>query len=275
MNYLTDKFENEKNRKALAYTAFICGVLILLFILIHWKVESPTIPVIQDLIEINLGNNEEGFGEEQPLIKGERSPSRDAVIIPKPSPAAPAPDDKVNPDDYADKDAAPVTKPVKATPAIKTKTETTAPVTPTPKPQKPKITYNGPGKGGGNNDKEDNGYKYQGNKPGGPGDNGDPTGNKDSYGNTTGGKTGGPRVTKGNRKFVRYYSFTGELNKATIYAIIKVSPSGQGTFIGFDKGSTNRSQGYADAIRNYLRNIQFDKGPDESTVTVQFNFNVN
>ena len=36
---------------------------------------------------------------------------------------------------------------------------------------------------------------------------------------------------------------TGELNKATIYAIIKAAPSGQGTFIGFDKGSTSRSQG--------------------------------
>lgn len=275
MNYLTDKFDSEKNKKAFAYTAFICGVIFLLFILIHWKVESPTVPVIQDLIEINLGNNEEGFGEEQPLIKGERSPSKSEINTPKPEPAAPAPEDKVEPDETADKDAAPVTKPVKTVPKIKTKTETPAPVVPAPKPQKPRITYDGPGKGGGNNDKEDNGYRYQGNNPNGRGDAGDPNGNKDSYGNTPGGKTGGPKVTKGNRKIVRYYSFTGDLNKATIYAIIRVSPSGQGTFIGFDKGSTSRNESYANAIRNYLRNIQFDKGPDESTVTVQFNFNVN
>ena len=29
------------------------------------------------------------------------------------------------------------------------------------------------------------------------------------------------------------------------------------------------------AIVQYLRNVQFDKSGDESTVTVQFNFNVN
>ena len=275
MNYLTDKFESEKNKKAFAYTAFICAVLLLLFFLIHWKVESPSIPIIQDLIEINLGNNEEGFGEEQPLIKGERSPSKEEINAPKPMPSAPAPEEKIEPDDLADKDAAPVNKPVKNNPKVKTKTETPIPTTPAPKPQKPRITYNGPGNGGGNNPNEDNGYRYQGNNPNGRGDAGDPNGNKDSYGNNPGGRTGGPKVTKGNRKIVRYYSFTGELNKATIYAIIKVSASGQGTFIGFDKGSTSRAESYAEAIRNYLRNIQFDKGPDESTVTVQFNFNVN
>lgn len=127
----------------------------------------------------------------------------------------------------------------------------------------------------GNNPTEDNGYKYQGNNPNGKGDNGSPKGNKDSYGNIPGGKVGGPKVTRGNRKVIRYYSFTGKLPKATIYAIVKVSAAGQGTFIGFDKYSTSRSQGYADAISNYLRNMQFDKAPDESTVTVQFNFTVN
>lgn len=253
MNYLTDNFESQKNKKAMAYTVFICGTLLLLFILIHWKVESPSVPLVQDLIEINLGNNEEGWGEEQPLIKGQRSPSPEAAILPKAKAPSPAPDEKVVPDDFADKDAATVNKPVKI--QTKTKTEPTDVTTKTPvvKPQKPKITYNGPGTGGGNNATEDNGYRYQGNNPNGKGDAGSPDGNKDSYGNTPGGSIGGPRVTKGNRKIVNHYSFTGELNKATIYAIIKVSPSGQGTFAGFDKGSTSRSQAYADAISNYLR----------------------
>ena len=267
------EFESQKNRKAFMYTAIICGVLLLLFILISWKVMPPSVPVVQDLIEINLGNNEEGFGEEQPLIKGQRSPSQEAVIIPKQS-ATPkeAVADKVEPDENAADDAAPVNKPEKKTPKVKTETAPTPVKVPVPKPQKPKVTYNGPGNGGGNNATEDNGYKYQGNKPGGKGDNGDPNGNKDSYGNTPGGKIGGPKVTRGNRKIVRYYSFTGELPKATIYANIKVSASGQGTFIGFDKGSTSRSQAYADEITKYLKNIQFDKAGDESNVTVQFNF---
>jgi hypothetical protein len=269
-------FEKEKNRKALIYTLSICGALLLMFILISWKVAPPAPPVVQDLLEINLGNNEEGFGEEQPLIKGERSPTPEAAVVPE-QVAAPQEEnnDLVQPDDNAEADAAPVNKPSKPTPKV-TKPSPTAPVTtPAPKPQKPKVTYNGPGAGGGNNDTEDNGYKYQGNKPGGTGDAGDPTGNKDSYGNTPGGKVGGPRVTSGNRKVVRYYSFTAELKKATIYAQIRVAPSGQGSFIKIVKPSTSFDQAYGNAISGYLRNMQFDKADDESLVTVQFNFTVN
>ena len=273
---MTTSFESEKNRKALIYTALICGLLLLMFILISWKDNPPALPVVEDLLEINLGNNEEGFGEVQPLIKGERSPSQEATVVPRQTAAAQHDnEEKVTPDDNAEADAAPVNKPIKATPKV-TKPTTTTPVTiPAPKPQKPKITYNGPGNGGGNNTTEDNGYKSQGNKPGATGDAGDPSGNKDSYGNTPGGKVGGPKVTSGNRKVIRYYSFTAELKKATIYAQIKVAPSGQGTFIKIVKPSTSFESSYADAISGYLRNMQFDKAAEESIVTVQFNFTVN
>ena len=50
-------FEVQKNRKAFTYTLLICGVLLLLFIIVRWKVQPPTQPVVQDLIEINLGND--------------------------------------------------------------------------------------------------------------------------------------------------------------------------------------------------------------------------
>lgn len=247
-----------------------------MFFLISWKNIPPTQPVVQDLIEINLGNNEEGFGEEQPLIKGQMAPTQEAVVIPQQSAAATEEnEDNVIPDDNAEADAAPVNKPVKATPKV-TKPATTAAVpVVAAKPQKPKLTYNGPGTGGGNNATEDNGYKYQGNKPDGTGDAGDPGGNKDSYGNSPGGKVGGPRVTSGNRKVVRYYSFTAELKKATIYAQIKVTPAGQGSLLKLVKPSTSFDQSYASAISGYLRNMQFDKAGDESIVTVQFNFTVN
>lgn len=267
--------ESERKKKALMYTAIICGAILLMFILISWKVMPVTEPVVMDLMEINLGNNEEGFGEVQPLIRGQKSPSQEAIILPKPARAKASEEEKVNPDDNAEANAAAVNKPIKSSPKVKTETAPTPVVAPVPKPQKPKITYNGPGTGNGNGATEDNGYKYQGNNPNGKGDAGDPNGHPDSYGKTPGGKIGGPRVTSGNRKIIRYYSFTGELPKATIYAIINVAPSGQGTFIGFDKGSTSRSQAYADAISSYLRNMLFDKAPDQSRVTVQFNFNVN
>lgn len=270
---MTTAFESEKNRKAFMYTLGICGALLLLFILISWKVMPPTVPPAQDQIEINLGNDNEGFGEEQPLIKGERSPEETATAIPKSTPSKETTsEEKVTPDDNAEENAAPVVK------AEKKVTKVTTPVTPSPtpiaKPQKPKFVYTGAGKGGGNNPTQDNGYTMQGNNKNGKGDIGTPTGNKDSYGTTPGGRIGGPKVISGNRAVIRYYSFTGDLPKATINAIIKVNPAGVGTFSGFGKGSTQTSAAYANAIAGYLRNIQFNKADDESVVTVQFNFTV-
>ena len=273
---ISTSFETDKNRKALIYTVSICALLLLMFILISWKVQPPTPAVVQDLMEINLGNNNEGFGEEQPLVKGERSPAEENVAPPQVPPPAPEVPDKVIPDDNAETDAAAVNKPDKKV-VTKTTTKDIAPVAkPIQKPAaKPKIVYNGPGTGNGNNATEDNGYKYQGNNKNGTGDAGDPNGNKDSYGNTPGGKVGGPKVIRGNRTVVRYYSFTAALPKATIYAQINVLASGKGTFVKLVKPSTSFSSGYADAIVGYLRNMEFNKGPEESSVTVQFNFTVN
>ncbi|MBC7936451.1 MAG: hypothetical protein H7Y86_13965 [Rhizobacter sp.] len=270
-------FESEKNRKALIYTAMICAVLLLMFFLISWKNSPPPPPPpVQDLIEINLGNNAEGWGEEQPLVKGEMSPTQEEPdIAPQPAAAQPEVEEPVKAEDNAEENAAAVVKAVKPAPkAPKPTTVTSTP--PAPKPRVPKLpTYQGPGNGKGNGATEDNGYKNQGNNPNGKGDAGDPSGNKDSYGNTPGGKIGGPKVTSGNRKVIRYYSFTSDLKKATIYAQIKVSAAGSGSFIKIVKPSTSFEQGYANAIAGYLRNMQFDKAGDESIVTVQFNFTVN
>ena len=74
---MTLLFSTEENKKAAIYTATICGVLLLLFIFIRWSVLPPTAPVIEDQIEINLGNEEEGFGEEQPLVKGTPSNTKE------------------------------------------------------------------------------------------------------------------------------------------------------------------------------------------------------
>ncbi len=279
-------FEAEKNKKAFTYTVIICSVLLVLAFLITWPILQMAPPIAQDLLEINLGNNEEGWGEEQPLKKGEMAPAQEAAVQPQSAAVAKEePSKDIQPDENAEEDAAPIIKPEKPTPKTNNiaKEPTTKPVKavnpapvvapPAPKPQKPKLTYNGPGNGTGNGASEDNGYSSQGNKPGGKGDAGDPTGKPDSYGNTPGGKSGGPRVI-GNRKIIKYYSFTGDMDKATVYATVKVSPAGTGTFVGFGKNSTTRAQAYANAIIQYLKNVQFDKSNDESTVTVQFNFNV-
>jgi hypothetical protein len=73
---------------------------------------------------------------------------------------------------------------------------------------------------------------------------------------------------------VKAYSFEGELDKATIYATIKVSPSGKGTWYDFGKKSTSRNPAYKNAIINYLPRIQFNPTTEESMVTVQFEFSI-
>lgn len=265
-------FETEKNRKAMAYTAVICATLILLTILVSWQLPVTPPPVMQDLIEINLGNEIEGSGTVQPLIKGDKAPSSDAPREVQHAAAVVNTAKEIPTDENTDKESAlvtkPVTKPVKAV--------VVAPVVkPEPKPQIPKIAgYKGT-KGTGNGATEDNGFRYQGNNPNGRGDAGNPNGKADSYGTSPGGKSGGgPRVI-GDRSIVHYYSFPGQLEKATIFALVKVSAEGVGRFVGFAKNSTSTSQTYATSIIEYLHNIKFNAADHESTVTVQFNFTVN
>jgi hypothetical protein len=270
-------FETEKNRKAAVYTALICGAILLIALLVSWKpVIHPPKPA-EEYIEINLGNDIEGFGEVQPLIKGEKSPSDETAAERETTTAKTETADEIKTDDNTDPESAPVNKPVKITPKVTTPKVVPTPAPPAPKPQKPKIAgYNGPKGGTGNGATEDNGYKYQGNNPGGKGDAGSPGGKPDSYGNTPGGKTGGGglKVSKGDRSIVNNYIFMGDLPPATINAIIKVSPAGRGSFVSFDKGSTSTDSKYANAIRGYLPNIEFNKDDHESIVTVPFNFRV-
>lgn len=85
----------------------------------------------------------------------------------------------------------------------------------------------------------------------------------------------GPQVTRGDRRIVRSYAFEGELNKATLYVTIAVSPDGIGRFVSFAKGSTATGSTYRQAIVQYLEKIRFDISDHESMVTVQFNFRIN
>ncbi len=282
---MTDSFEIQKNTKAFSYTAFICGTLLLIAFLFTWPLQIPPPTIAQDLIEINLGNEQDGLGNIQPLVKGDPAPNIPKQnSVAKSSPAHEEPAKEIKADETDDKEAAPVTKPIKPNREAKNlpKETVTNPVkknnpvpviNPNPAPPKPKIAlYKGGNGNGGNGAAQDNGYKNQGYKPGN-GDNGSPTGKPDSYGNSPGGKPGGPKVF-GDRKIVRYYSFTGDLEKATIYAIVNVTEDGTGTFAGFGKNSSTTSRAYANAITDYLRNVKFDKSDHVSKVTVQFNFNI-
>jgi hypothetical protein len=121
-----------------------------------------------------------------------------------------------------------------------------------------------------NNQDSYNGINNQGNA-GGKGDQGVANGKVDGKAYT--GK-GGPFVTKGDRKIVKVYSFNGDVEAATIYAEIEVSPSGAGRFIQIAKGSSSNDAKYKSAIKKYLNKISFNVSEYYSVVTVKFKFEV-
>lgn len=151
----------------------------------------------------------------------------------------------------------------------------------TPAPPKPKAvmgkTIAGAGTGGGSVDNfertggQGTGWGAgQGSGAGG----GSGTGMGGGIGSGSGTGTG-PRVTRGDRKIVKSYSFEGDLNKATVYANILVAPDGSGKLMSLAKGSSATGNAYKQAISKYLERMRFDATDHESMVTVQFNFRVN
>src|SRR5438105_2628620 len=171
---MSASFEAQKNTKALSYTALICALLLAIAILYKWRLQIPPIPTVQDLIEINLGNEKEGMGEVQPLVKGNPAPEVQHLSSPAKSAVAkeePAKD--IQADEKDDPEAAPVNKPLKPnknaniiakenTKPVKNVNPTTV-MNPTPAPPKPKLPlYKGGNGNGGNGAAEDNGYRNQG-----------------------------------------------------------------------------------------------------------------
>ena len=292
MHYSTSSmqatFESEKNRKAFIYTAAICGALLLLAFFITWPLLPPTQVVAEDLIEINLGNNDEGFGKEQPLIKGEMSPEVQAPVQAKQAAQVKTQEaeETAQPDDNAEEDAAPVTKttkPVKkptpsVTPVAKEPVKNISPVpvvAPAPKPQKPIATYKGPGNGKGNGATEDNGYQYQGNKPGGKGDAGDPSGKPDSYGNSPGGRSG-VSVTRGVRPLnLGQLRFEDDFNEnAKVYLDVRYNSAGVFTSSSIAKGTTTSNSTIIGIAKRKAASLKFPSSDDGGLSTILFNFKV-
>lgn len=280
---------SQKNIKAAAITIAVHAALLLLFFFITIAMAVPPPPKVEEGIEVNLGNSDIGFGDVQPLIPDEPAPDEaPETAPPKEQIAQPVDEPEKEVSERDDADAPEVTKPEKKTtpvksapvnnpPVPKTKPATQTVINPTPAPPKPKAVFKGGTGTGGNNSDTYNNSRNQG-IAGGTGDQGKANGNpnSDRYdGNGGTGNSGGRPKVIGNRKIIKYYSFEGDLEKATIFAIVKVSPDGRGTFAGFGPGSTTQGAAYKNAIINYLRNIQFDKSSEESTVKVQFNFKVN
>ena len=109
---INHSFEAEKNRKALMYTTGIVGLFLIIAIFYTWPLLIPPTQPVQDLIDVNLGNEQEGMGNIQPLVKGERAPDNQSTQShEKASKVTVTPTRNIQADENNDdKEAAPVTK---------------------------------------------------------------------------------------------------------------------------------------------------------------------
>ncbi len=251
------------------YTAGIVGIFLIIAIFYTWPLQIPPVPTVQDLIDINLGNEQEGMGNIQPLVKGERAPDNQSVAShQKATKVAETPSRNIQADENNDdKEAAPVVKVEKPKEDAKDINKNTTPkkvkninpspiVNPNPAPRKPKLPlYKGGNGNGGNGATEDNGYRNQGYKPGN-GDAGSPDGKSDAYGNSPGGRSG-VSVVRGlsGRRIIHFPNMTDDFNEnAKVYVDIKVDASGKVTEAGIARGTTTSNSS--------LRNIAIQKAKE-------------
>jgi outer membrane biosynthesis protein TonB len=280
-------FERDKNMKALGMTAVIVGAVFLLFFLISWTVPVIPPPPVDEGVEVNLGNSDQGMGNIAPQIPGPPS-SEDTKSNPPPashSVAEPEQNKEVAANDEADAPTIhtspkPVIKPnptVVTEPAKKTKTQPT--INPTPAPPRPKAVYKGGTTtgAGGNNADSYNGVKNQG-IAGGNGDQGKVNGNpnSDSYTGNGGSGKSGVSIRSGldGRGFRKLPSFTDNFNQNAKVAVdITVDASGNVTAASVNPYGTTTTN---DNIRNIAitkaKQLKLTAGQTEQSGTIIFTF---
>ncbi len=291
MNYLkaNHEFEVRKNRKAALYTLLICGTLLLLLLLVSWNLPfNPPTPVEEGL-EVNLGNSDQGLGNNQPFLPNDPSKQDQEKYTPPKTVAATKEalkdvetDDK-NPDDVPAVKPPPVTKP-QATKipdkdlSVKTprKIVQTA-VNPTPVPPKPKAVFHGVnGDGTGGNDADH--FKPGGNQgiAGGKGDQGAPGGDPNSTNYKGGGHGNGIAIAGGlqGRKIRSTPSFTDEFNENAKVAVdIHVDAAGNVISAEYQaRGSTTADASLKAIAIQKAHQVKFNSSSDESVGTLIFNF---
>ena len=283
-------FEREKNLKATAYTALICAALFFLFFFLQWTLPQIPPPVLDEGIEVNLGNSETGLGDIAPQLPGTPSNTDQTNVSRPPSSAAVQPKQNITADENGDEEINNATKivkpeiknkPVTNTTVVKKHSENTV-AAPAPKPVVPKALYKGgtTNGNGGNNADSYNGVKDQG-IAGGKGDKGKPNGNPNSDSYTGNGGTGksGVSIRSGldGRRFSHFPSFQDEFNENAKVAIdITVDKAGNVINENLNLNGTTTTN---TAIRNIAlkkaKQLKLNAGNDEEQRgTIVFNFKV-
>lgn len=285
-------FEQEKNKRTIAYTAVTVSVLAVMLLLVSWTLPEKHI-VEPDLgVEVNLGNSETGLGDVPPMAPGDPAPEA-AEPTPAPSQSSPeveepiaAEDDNVNeiPDAVVVPKKKPITTPKPKPVTNNTTVQNNTPkvsnqptVEPKPKPKAQMGNYSGGTGNGGNNQDTYNGVKNQG-IAGGTGDQGKANGNINSDNYTGGGGTGksGVTVSRGltGRSIVKLPSFEDDFNEnAKIAVDIKVDESGRVISATFQlSGSSSSKASLKNIALKKAKELKFSSGSGESIGTVVFNF---
>lgn len=290
MSYIKaeQEFNARKNRKAGLYTFLICGCILVLLFLVSWNLPATAIPVEEGL-EVNLGNSDQGLGNDQPFLPNEPSKQDQEKYTPPKTVTVSKEALKDVETDDKDPDPAPAVKPPPVSKpdarkipdkdiTVKTPRKTTQPaVNPTPAPPKPKAVFNGvKGTGTGGNDADH--FKPGGNEgiAGGKGDQGAPGGDPNSKNYAGGGHGNGIAISGGlrGRTIVRTPSFTDEFNENAKVAVdIRIDANGNVISAEYQPhGSTTSDAGLKAIALKKAHLVKFNSGNDESVGTIEFNF---
>lgn len=281
-----DHFERKKNLKALGITVGICLAVLLVLLLASWSIPKVAPPLVDEGIEVNLGNSDQGLGDLPPMVPGAPS-NEDVSNTPAPVSNAAAGNDADEPDESDAPDATPIAstkaksnKNDKQNNADK-KTNGTE-VASTPAPPKAKAVYGGAATQGpgGNNADSYNGVRNQG-IAGGTGDQGHPNGdpNSDSYvGNGGTGKSGvSIRSGLSGRRFSRFPEFNDNFNAPAKVAVdIKVDRSGNVTSAAINpRGTTTTNANIRNIALKKAKELKLNEGNvDLQLGTIVFDFKI-
>lgn len=283
--------EQSKNLKAIGFTTITCLALAGILLLVSWTFQPPPQPTVDNGIEVNLGNSDQGFGDIAPQLPGE--PSNETKENNNPPPTVASHDEPSTSKDVADNNDndVPIIKTSSKPKTIKKenkkaiqksivkKTESHT-INKTPAPPTPKAVYKGgTNKGtGGNNADSYNGIRNQG-IAGGQGDQGKPNGdpNSNNYNGNGGTGTGGISIHSGlgGRRFVGGTVFQDKFNENAKVAVdIVVNASGHVTSASINpRGTTTTNGNILSIAKRKASQLKFNKSDVQTqTGTIVFNF---
>lgn len=287
-NQHEEHFEKQKNARAAGFTLLFLSAFFAVLFLVSWTTPSVPPPAIDEGIEVNLGNSDQGLGEVAPEIMGDPAPQESPQeSVPTPSKAIaeeniPPVDNDPEPalTTVSDKKVAVVKRPE----PVRTVVTNPAPPAPVPKPAVPKATMRkitgGTGTGG-NGAGRNNGVTNQG-IAGGKGDQGSPNGNPNSNTYSGSGSNGNSGVTirsgLNGRRFTSFPRFQDDFNENAKVAVdIIVDAGGRVISAGINpRGTTTTNANIrAIALRN-ARQLRLNKGEEEAdqSGTIVFDFRI-